>query len=55
VFAPEVQKALGVDLGKVGWFIGLKIEDVGVWKRVKSGELSAFSFGGRGVREPIDS
>ena len=55
VFAPEVQKALGVDLGKVGWFIGLKIEDDGVWKRVKSGELAAFSFGGRGVREPINS
>ena len=50
-----MQKALGVDLGKVGWFIGLKIEDDGVWKRVKSGELAAFSFGGRGVREPINS
>lgn len=52
VLTPEVQKALGIDLGKVGWFIGMKVDDDGVWKRVKSGELKAFSIGGSGSRVP---
>lgn len=46
VFTPEMQKALGIDLKKVGWFVKMKISDAGVWKRVKSGELAAFSIGG---------
>jgi len=53
VFAPDVQKSLGIDLGKVGWFIGMKVNDSDVWKRVKSGELAAFSIGGRGFREEV--
>lgn len=55
VFSPDVQKALGVDLGKIGWFIGLRVTDDGVWKRVKDGELAAFSFGGRAVREAVSA
>src|SRR5690606_20552294 len=27
VFTPELQKALGIDLGKTGWLIGMKIRD----------------------------
>lgn len=53
VFTPDVQKALGVDLGKVGWFVGFHVTDNEVWKRVKSGDLKAFSFGGRARREAI--
>jgi|SRR6185437_9495390 len=52
VFTPEVQKSLGIDLGKVGWMIGMHVTDEGVWKRVKDGELKAFSIGGSGVRQP---
>lgn len=52
VLTLEVQKALGIDLGKVGWFIGMKVDDDNVWKRVKSGELKAFSIGGKGQRVP---
>lgn len=52
VFTPDVQKSLGIDLGKTGWFIGMKIEDDSVWKRVKSGELRAFSIGGSAERVP---
>jgi hypothetical protein len=51
VFTPELQESLGIDLGKSGWFIGMKIHDEDVWARVKSGELGAFSLGGTGIRE----
>lgn len=55
VFTPELQKALGVDLGKVGWFVGFHVTDDKVWKRVKNGELQAFSFGGRARREDVNA
>lgn len=54
VFTHDLQKALGVDLGRVGWFVGMKINDDNVWARVKAGELGFLSIGGRGVRKPID-
>lgn len=53
VFTKDLQKALGIDLHKVGWFGAVKIRDEKVWKRVKSGELSAFSIGGIAIRTPI--
>lgn len=53
VFTRDLQAALGVDLGKVGWFIGMHVIDEDVWKRVKDGELRAFSIGGRAQREMI--
>jgi hypothetical protein len=36
-----------------GWFIGMKVYDDSVWKKVKSGEYGAFSIGGYGKRVPI--
>lgn len=55
VFTEEKQKALGIPQGilKIGWFVGFKIDDVDVWKRIKSGELSAFSIGGKAQREEV--
>ncbi len=53
VFSKELQKALGIDLGKVGWMIGYQIEDPRVKTLVKSGLLKSFSIGGRGKREPV--
>lgn len=53
VFTKEVQKTLGIDLGKVGWFIGFKVYNDEVWKGVKSGQYKDFSIGGRAFREPI--
>lgn len=50
VFTKEVQKALGIDLKKVGWFIVQKIYDDKTWEKFKSGELKSFSIGGRGKR-----
>jgi putative serine protease XkdF len=53
VFTKEKQEALGIDLKKVGWFIGFQIDDAAVWKGIVDGELSAFSIGGTGQRETI--
>lgn len=45
-------ESMGIDPPRLeGWFIGMRVTDDGVWNRVKKGELSAFSIGGRGVRE----
>lgn len=55
VLTKDVQKALGIDLGKVGWFVGFKINDDETWNRVKKGELKMFSIGGRGKREQIST
>lgn len=51
VLTKDVQKAMGIKIDKVGWFIGMKIHDDNVWKQVKAGTLAAFSIGGRGHRE----
>ena len=50
VFTKQKQDALGIDLGLVGWFVGFKVDDDGVWKRIKAGELPEFSIGGKAVR-----
>lgn len=52
VFTKDVQKALGIDLGKVGWFIVQKVQDDEYWQRIKKGEIAAFSIGGTAVRVP---
>lgn len=53
VFDKDLQDALGIDLGCEGWFVGYKVTDDAVWKRVESGELAAFSIGGSGERTPM--
>jgi hypothetical protein len=53
VFTTELQKALGVDLGKVGWLLGYQIHDPAVRADVASGKLKSLSIGGSGVREEI--
>lgn len=50
VLTDDIQKALGIDLGKSGWFIGMRVDDDAAWDRVKSGELRTLSIGGKGVR-----
>lgn len=52
VFTADVQKSLGIDLGRQGWWIGMKVTDDSVWKRVKSGDFTGFSIGGTGNRTP---
>lgn len=52
VFTKDKQDALGIDLGKVGWWVGFKV-DADVFAKVKSGELSAFSIGGKAILEDM--
>jgi hypothetical protein len=51
VFSKQMQEALGVDLGQEGWFVVMKITDDEVWERVKKGELTMLSIGGKAKRE----
>lgn len=51
----EISKSLGIDLkGREGWIVGMKVEDDKTWELVKSGDLKAFSIGGKAIREEID-
>lgn len=50
VFTKEVQKALGVDLGRVGWWVAGFVRDDATWRRVKAGEMRSLSVGGTAVR-----
>lgn len=49
----ELGAALGVHSALEGWIVAMKVHDDGVWNRVKSGELSAFSIGGMGKRNAV--
>lgn len=51
-FTAEKQAALGIDLGKVGHWVGFKIDDADVLEKVRSGEYGSLSIGGRGRRTP---
>ena len=52
VFTKEKQAALGIDLGKVGTWVGFRMDPV-VFQKIKSGEYPAFSIGGLALREPV--
>lgn len=54
IFTQDLQKALGVDLGQVGWFIGYRVEHDGIWDGIKKGDYPAFSIGGGGFRMEVD-
>lgn len=48
--------AMGLDCPvPTAWWVGFKVEDEAVWKRVESGELTSFSIGGSGHRTPIEA
>ena len=49
----EICDALGIQSDNEGWIVAYKVYDDDVWKRVKSGELRAFSIGGRAMKEEI--
>jgi hypothetical protein len=54
VLTQDLQKALGIDLGKTGWFVGYRVTDPDAWTLVKDGTLKAFSIGGRARRVPVE-
>jgi hypothetical protein len=35
------------------WWVGVQVNDAALWKRIKAGEVSAFSIGGSGTRTPV--
>lgn len=52
VFTKEKMKAIGIPEGTlpVGWWIGFKVLEEGVWKKVKNGEYPMFSIEGEAER-----
>lgn len=52
VFTDDKIAALGLE-GTIqrGWWCGFKIHDAEVWQKVKTGEYTMFSIGGRATRE----
>lgn len=53
MFTSEKQKALGIDLGREGWFGGFRVDDGDVWKAIKRGERPEFSIGGTAI--PVEA
>jgi len=47
----EIGEALGIQSDREGWVVAYKVFDDAVWNMVKSGELAAFSIGGRATKE----
>jgi hypothetical protein len=47
----EIGDALGIQSDREGWIVAYKVYDDAVWDMVKSGELAAFSIGGKAVKE----
>lgn len=56
VFTEEKLKAMGIPDGTlpIGWWIGFKVTDEGVWEKVKDGTYSMFSIEGEAQREEVE-
>ena len=52
-FTHDLQKALEIDLGKVGWLVGYHVNDDALWERIKGGDLPMLSIHGHGWRESV--
>lgn len=50
----EIGESLGIQSNREGWVVAYKVYDDEVWKMVKSGELAAFSIGGRAIKEKLE-
>jgi uncharacterized protein YndB with AHSA1/START domain len=50
----EIGESLGIQSDREGWVVAYKVYDDGVWNMVKSGELAAFSIGGRAIKEKLN-
>jgi len=50
----EIAKSVGIESDREGWLVAFKVSDEEIWKKVKSGELSAFSIGGKGRKETFN-
>lgn len=50
----EIASSLGLQTDREGWIICVKVHDDTVWDLVKTGRLSAFSIGGRALKESLN-
>lgn len=50
----EIGESLGIQSDREGWIVAFKVYNDDVWAKVKSGELAAFSIGGRAIKEDYD-
>lgn len=56
IMTPEKAQAMGIpDVKKVAWWVGYKIHDPEVWKKVESGDYSEFSIEGKAKRIETDA
>lgn len=53
ILTDEICKAFDIQCDYRGWIIAMKIHSDEVWELVKSGDLSAFSIGGKGVLDDV--
>ena len=49
----EIGESLGIQSDREGWIVAFKVYNDDVWAKVKSGELAAFSIGGRAMKEEL--
>lgn len=56
VFTEEKMQAMGIPIGTlpIGWWIGFKVLDKGVWNKVRDGTYSMFSIEGEAERIEIE-
>ena len=54
VLTKEKAEEMGLETDAIGWWVGFKILDDKVWKRVKDGELKMFSIHGSGTRTKVE-
>jgi hypothetical protein len=47
----EIGESLGIQSDREGWIVAFKVYNDDVWAKVKSGELAAFSIGGKAIKE----
>ena len=47
----EIGDSLGIQSDREGWVVAFKVYSDDVWAKVKSGELAAFSIGGKATKE----
>ena len=50
VVTPDKAKALGINGGNEGWWVGFQVHDDETWQQYKNGELAGFSIHGKGKR-----
>jgi hypothetical protein len=52
-FTKEIQSAFGIESDLEGWLIAVKVHDDETWDRMKKGEFTGFSIGGRATKVEV--